>query len=218
MGLGELFIPRACAGCGAAGVVLCGVCQQHLREVPHPIARRRALGAPVWALGGYTRVRRNLIIQMKEYNNLAVRPWVGAVVAAGVEYLQARGELPAELILVPAPTRARSARLRGGDPILHLCQAAARTLSSRPGIDVDVAACLRLRPQVADQSLLDAEARWHNMRGAVQLRGPAGAVCGRDVVLVDDVATTGATLAASFGVLRAAGARPRAGLVLADAR
>lgn len=173
----------------------------------------------VFALGDYTRMRRSIIIQMKEYNNQAVRPYVGAVVAAGLRHLHARGELPHEFCLVPAPTRQRSARLRGGDPVTHVCKAAAYGLSMVRGFDVTTVPALRTRSSAADQSHLDAEERWLNMRGSVRLLPRAyQALKGRNVVVVDDVVTTGATLAASVAVLRAGGALVRAGLVLADAR
>ncbi|QPK79690.1 ComF family protein [Corynebacterium lizhenjunii] len=215
-GAGELLLPVSCAGCRAPGQVLCARCQERLRAVPQPIARRsRDIGMPVWGLGPYDAVRRSLVIAMKEYNNLPVRAHIGAVLAAAVSYLQARGELPYHLVLVPAPTRRRSARQRGGDPVLHWCQHAAALLEQ-----VEVAALLELQHGVADQSELGAEQRWFNMRGAVRLRGGAQSLepwRGRQLVLVDDVVTSGATLAASARCLRGAGGLVRAGITLADA-
>lgn len=215
--MAELVIPQSCAGCGAAGDVLCAACRRALREPPHLVTRRRDIGMPVFALGEYTALRRRLIIAMKEYSNQAVRGHVGAVVAAGLRHLQARGDIPHSVALVPAPTRPRSARLRGGDPVLHMCQSAAATVAPLRGCDLRVEPVLRTHSQAADQSELAADERWSNMRGAVALRA-GHRLRGVSVVVVDDVVTTGATLAASAAVLRGAGAVVRAGLVLADAR
>ena len=113
MSLGELIFPRACAGCGAPGEVLCEHCREHLRHPPYLVARPRLLGAPVYALGSYSDIRRRIIIGMKERGNQPVREYVGAVFAAGLAYLSARGDIPREFTLVPAPTRPRSARARG---------------------------------------------------------------------------------------------------------
>ena len=66
MSLGELIFPRACAGCGAPGEVLCEHCREHLRHPPYLVARPRLLGAPVYALGSYSDIRRRIIIGMKE--------------------------------------------------------------------------------------------------------------------------------------------------------
>ncbi|MGV3249339.1 ComF family protein, partial [Corynebacterium sp. 11254D007CR] len=76
--------------------------------------------------------------------------------------------------------------------------------------------CARLRRGVADQSRLNADLRWANMRDAVAVDADPRLV-GRATVVVDDVVTTGATLINTADKLRAAGALVRAGLVLADA-
>ena len=62
----------------------------------------------------------------------------------------------------------------------------------------------RIRP-ATPQVALDRAARVANLRGAYVAE--AGALRGARVAFVDDVATTGATLAAAIGALRAAGAR-----------
>ena len=59
--------------------------------------------------------------------------------------------------------------------------------------------------KTAADAALDRAARVANLRGAYVAE--AGALRGARVALVDDVATTGATLAAAIGALRAAGAR-----------
>lgn len=215
LALGELVLPRACAGCGRAGSDLCGACRLALRRPPHPVRRRLLLPAPVWALGPYGGAHKGVIVAMKERGHHAAREYVGAVLAAVLAHLQARGELPSSVILVPAPTRTRSARLRGGDPVEAVCRHAASMSAQVPGSAIEVARCLVTAAHVADQSELDAAERVENMRGAVQLRRrpPAGV----PLVVVDDVITTGATLCASMDTLTAAGGSVVAGVTLADA-
>ena len=60
---------------------------------------------------------------------------------------------------------------------------------------------------------LDRAARAKNVRGAFV--SEAGSLTGLRVALVDDVATTGATLAAATGAIRAAGARDVRAFVIA---
>lgn len=199
----ELLLPRRCAGCGERGQVLCLSCRTRLRTPPERVFTRVDPHIPVFALGPYAGAHRGVVLAMKERNDWAVRGQVGAVVGAAVRHLQARGEVPARLVLVPAPTRVRSARLRGGDPVRQVCEAAG----------VPVCAALRLRAGTPDQGMLDAAARRRNLLGRVELqevpRGP--------VVLVDDVVTTGSTLAASAERLLAAGCEVAGAVAIAAA-
>ena len=137
---------------------------------------------------------------------------MGAVVAAGIEYLRARGDIPETALLVPAPTRASSARSRGGDPVTALCESAVSRLPGWRALQA-----LATSESSADQSELTAGERADNMRAAVLLRPCAQQLTGQSVVLVDDVVTTGATLRASAARIRAVGGDVAGAIVLADA-
>ncbi|MDO5669429.1 MAG: phosphoribosyltransferase family protein [Corynebacterium sp.] len=199
----ELFLPRRCAGCGEPGELLCPRCRQVLASPPQRIHTRVDPHVPVWSFGSYADTHRRVVLAMKERNNLAVRRHVGAVLAAGVRFLAARGELIDAPVLVPAPTRPRNARVRGGDPVTDVCRASGLAVSQ----------ALRHRGSVGDQVGLGVEKRRENLSGAVELRGiPRGSV-----LLVDDVATTGSTLAASSEVLFAAGVTVVGAIVICHA-
>ncbi|MDK8846304.1 phosphoribosyltransferase family protein [Corynebacterium sp. MSK297] len=201
----ELVLPRACAGCGAPGQLLCRNCRMILAQPPRRITPRADVLAPVYSCGGYGGPHREVILEMKERNNRAIRPHIAAVLRAALETLQARGEFSHRLVLVPAPTRARSARLRGGDPITQLC-----TASGFPTWQA-----VRLAPAMPDQSGLNRDDRLHNVRGNIQLVRPVPR--GAEVVVVDDVIATGATLAATVDMLTFDGADVAGCVVLAAA-
>lgn len=199
----DLLLPRRCAGCGAQGAHLCERCRLALRTPPQRIHTRVDPHVPVWSLGAYTGTHRRVVLAMKERRHLAVRRLLGPVLAAAVTHLQARGELVDTPVLVPAPTRAVSARIRGGDPVSDVCAAT--------GLPVSVA--LRHGRRVRDQVGLGVEGRRANLSGALELRRiPRG-----PVLLIDDVATTGATLAASSEALFAAGCGVIGALVICHA-
>ncbi|WIM68270.1 phosphoribosyltransferase family protein [Corynebacterium breve] len=140
---------------------------------------------------------------MKERNNLAVRKHSGAVLRAGLEYLEARGELPYDTVLVPAPTRAHVARSRGGDPVTDMCKATGRS----------VAPVLSMGKHIADQSDLGALDRRRNLAGRVHVSDiPQG-----KILLVDDVVTTGSTLQTAAESLIGRGSEVVGALVLAAA-
>ncbi len=211
----DVVVPRECAGCGGvivAPALICERCQKHLRLPPRQISRPVPLGLPVWAMGPYSDVRRHLIVSMKERGNRAVRSHVAAVYTAGIEYLRARGEIPEEIVLVPAPTRLNSARARGGDTVEQICEKVAASLPH-----MRTCTALKVRELAADQSDLNAGQRWENMRTAVHLTRAASQVAGTRIVLVDDVVTTGATLSASAARLRGAGGVVDGAIVLAEA-
>jgi predicted amidophosphoribosyltransferase len=92
-------------------------------------------------------------------------------------------------------------RARGHDPTLRLAAAAARAL------DVHVARAVRHARAVADQHALGSAERQANLAGALVVPDRSRrAVAGRRVLLVDDLVTTGATLAEAARALDAAGA------------
>jgi ComF family protein len=103
-------------------------------------------------------------------------------------------------LLVPVPLHITRLRERGFNQAVLL----ARRLAAAHGLPVASRALVRTRPTHAQPGLA-AAARRTNLAGAFALR-PGAVVAGRQVVLVDDVLTTGATADACAAVLAAAGA------------
>jgi predicted amidophosphoribosyltransferase len=107
------------------------------------------------------------------------------------------------VLLVPVPSARRAVRTRGHDPARRIALAAAGELR-RTGTPARVLAVLRQRHSVADQTGLDARERMANLAGALAvapaasglLRGPG------PLVLVDDLMTTGASLAEAARAVR----------------
>jgi hypothetical protein len=118
-------------------------------------------------------------------------------------------------VLVPVPSSARSRRARGHDPVRDLARVTASGLRRR-GCPVMVLPVLRQARWVADQAGLTAADRRSNLAGALVVRpGWQARLPGRQVLLVDDVVTTGATLTEAHRVLLNTGARVLAAATVA---
>ncbi|MFI7314856.1 ComF family protein [Streptomyces hygroscopicus] len=109
------------------------------------------------------------------------------------------------LLLVPVPSARRAVGARGHDPARRIALAAAGVLRGG-GCPAKVPAVLRQRRRVTDQSGLDARQRLANVTGALgAVPGSGRLLVAGPVVLVDDVMTTGASLAEAARAVRAAG-------------
>jgi len=118
--------------------------------------------------------------------------------------------LPADVI-VPVPLHARRLRERGYNQATLL----ARELGKGVGLPVLENALIRVR-DTSPQVDLSAEERKENVRGAFHC--PDDRLAGKNVLLVDDVYTTGATLEACSSALKQRGVRNVWALTLARAR
>ncbi|MFJ3302777.1 ComF family protein [Streptomyces sp. NPDC086549] len=228
--LTDLVLPTECGGCGTPRTVLCRECSAALsgaapcrvRPVPEPP------GLPaVHAAASYADEVRATLLAHKERGALALAGPLGSALAGavraglrdargvsagtcGVQVVTSWGDgVPAgsgdvPVLLVPVPSARWALRARGHDPVRRIALAAAGALR-RSGTPARVAAVLRQRRAVADQSGLDSRQRLNNLAGALEVtvRG-ARLLHGGGVVLVDDLMTTGASLAEAARAVRVA--------------
>jgi len=208
----DLVLPAGCVGCGAAGGLACARCRQGLEGPASPAWPRpspRGLPPP-WAATAYAGATRALLLAYKEEGAAGLRPLLGAALAtaAAAAISGTRAVDPASpVVLVPVPSARQARRARGEDVVARLAERAAADLR-RSGHRVTVLPALRHCRPVADSAGLSAVARARNLDGAFALRrGAHQQLTGATVVVVDDLITTGATLAEVARVLRGAGAR-----------
>jgi predicted amidophosphoribosyltransferase len=221
MALLDLALPADCAGCGLLPGLLCSGCESALAAPPRPAWPRPSPAGlpPPWAVADYDGSVRAALLAHKEQGRTALARPLGAALARSVRSVVApteEGAAPrrlspsgrtARVVLVPMPSRRSAVRERGRDPTLAIAQQAARVLRDEGG-DVSVRPVLLMAGSVQDQSGLDAQARAANLRDGVLLPDRWVALLSHDgtrVVLVDDIITTGASLAAAAVTLRRRG-------------
>ncbi|CAL9476889.1 hypothetical protein SUDANB176_02966 [Streptomyces sp. enrichment culture] len=235
--LTDLVLPAECGGCGRPRTVLCARCRtalggaapRRVRPVPEPAGL-----PPVHAAARYADEVRAALLAHKERGVLALAGPLGEALAGAVraglrtgwgDTAGARGaaavdrapygrgaggpyRVPGAVLLVPVPSARRAVRARGHDPARRIAFAAAGALR-RGGVPARVLPALRQRRHVADQSGLDSRQRLANLAGALVVAPGCGRLLsGGPVVLVDDLMTTGASLAEAARAVRARSQAP----------
>ena len=214
----DLLFPPRCLGCGAMGSFFCAACLAATPPVDvavcpackmpvdpeHPICRcRRHALIYVRAGGTYDNPLRLAIHRYKYGGRKAAAADLAAVLDRAIGPLAALNP-----ILVPIPLHPRRQRQRGYNQAALL----ARAVGAGHGLVVAESALRRVRA-TAPQVGMNAEQRARNIQGAFS--ADPGACTIKNVVLVDDVCTTGATLRAAADAMRNAGARHVYAAVLA---
>ncbi len=212
----DLLLPACCLGCAARGSLLCDACLVVTPAVrmPHPAPE----GLPVcWSATLYEGAARQAVLHYKERGRTAL----AAPLAHALAFTIATAVPEGGLSVVPVPSAGRAVRARGHDPVPRMAALAVRHLG-RLGRQVTLRTDLRQSRRVADQAGLSAAQRAANLAsslrvaeaGKARLSGRSGA----RVVLVDDVVTTGATLAEAARAVNEAGATVVAAVTFAATR
>ncbi|MFP5347138.1 MAG: ComF family protein [Actinomycetes bacterium] len=206
----RLVLPVACPGCGLPDEPLCRPCLLALPRAAFLVPDLVATGAPpAWAAGDYASVVQRVLLAFKDDGRHDLLP----VLAASLERSARRalrdlgwagdgGGRP--LAVVPVPSSARAVRQRGADLTAALARGTATRLR-RQGVAALTVPALRQRRGVRDQAGLSVSERADNLTGGLRLRRGCD-VSDLDVLVVDDIVTTGATLTAASATLGSAGA------------
>ncbi len=195
----DLVFPDRCAACGRAGGLLCPTCRAALRPYPSEAPTPGLDGMTVaWLYDGTI---RHAVHAMKYRRRRRVADALGDALAASVP-------MPPADALVPVPLHAGRMAERGFNQAEEL----ARRLGHRWSLPICASGLERGR-DTGHQARLNRAERQTNVAGAFVWCGP-GQPPAR-VLLVDDVLTTGATLAACAEALRAAGTREVRAIALA---
>ena len=217
----ESFFPKQCVGCGRGGFFLCASCREKLPKLLPPICpkcggpqisgilcpsccQRQGTIDGIRSPFRFDEVIRKVIHQLKYQNLKAIAPQLAELL---FEYLKSN-PLPGEA-LIPVPLHQKRLRERGYNQSKLLARELAR-LTNLPVIEDCLIRVKEAQPQVKAATL---EERRRNVANAFSCRDER--VHGRQIILVDDVCTSGATLESCATALKSKGAISVWGLVLA---
>jgi ComF family protein len=217
----DLLFPRWCLGCGKEGDFICRPCREHLVRVRPPLCPRCGKPQPTDALCSsclnwpatidgirslfqFEGVIREAVLQLKYKNLRALSETLAELLG---DYLIAN-PLPGE-VLVPVPIHPKRLRERGYNQSRLLARKLGK-LVKLPVVDNALSRQRHALPQTQTKTVAE---RRNNVADAFICRDQS--LKGRQILLIDDVATSGATLNACAAALKAAGATSVWGLTLA---
>ena len=223
----ELLWPARCVGCGVLGVDLCAPCLRAVKPLRMQSCpgchRPNSLGIPCPGCRGRTHIDRliavaamvgtvEMAIYALKYRSMRqiatpLGDWAASVVGLRPGTASMFGTNP---VIVPVPLHPARLRERGYNQAALVAHRLA-IAAAMPLADGALARARHTGSQVKTQSRVE---RLDNMRDAFMVAQPHD-IDDRDVIIIDDVCTTGATLEDCARALKAAGARTVSAIVLA---
>ncbi len=217
----DFFFPRRCVGCGKLGDFLCSGCRQKLPRILRPICKRCGrpessgnLCSACWgakaeidgirSIFRFEDIVRQAIHDLKYRNQKSISGCLAMLMA---DYLQDNPVYGG--VLVPVPLHSRRLRGRGYNQSNLLAQELGK-LIVLPVIDNSLCRLIDNLPQARTTTI---DERRKNVAGAFSCQNEE--LRGKNVILIDDVCTSGATLEACAVALKAGGAISVWGLTLA---
>lgn len=216
----DLLLPLRCLGCGREGDLICPSCRQSLPRVKFPICQRcgatasegnlchSCLNYPL-TIDGIRSVFlfqgtvRQAILQLKYRHLKAIVAPLSQLLSEFLSSYPLKGE-----VLVPVPLYPKRLRQRGYNQASLL----AKELGKLVGLPVEDETLIRVKDALPQARTKSAAERRRNVQDAFACHQPLE---GKQILLIDDVCTTGATLNASAIALKAAGAGSVWGLTVA---
>lgn len=154
---------------------------------------------------------KHLVWEIKYYKNERIADVIGQLLAKKI-LADAKAQVAEKFLLIPIPQTARRQRERGFNHTEMIANAVIKHLPSNFSVAVDTLRKIRHTPK--QSSLENRQERLTNLVGAFVVTEPAK-ILNRNILVIDDVVTTGATIMEAVRVLQSAGVKEIRGFAIA---
>lgn len=204
----DTIFPMACAGCGKGTQALCPDClkaasyrgrecffcgqRAEKKNICQNCSAKYPIESIVWPWRYNNERTKAIIAAFKYRKRKALAPALANHLLAAIE----RSDLPPNIIAIPIPLHKDKERERGFNQ--------AALLAKKLGLPVDTRNLIRIKstpPQARTHSRLERQAQ---IKNAFRVTDPQK-IAGKNILLIDDVATTGATLVEAARILKKSG-------------
>ena len=198
-GFRDLISPRTCLFCGLGSEYLCSNCFR--KDLLNPeITYLKNI--PILSMSRYQDLVREIIVRHKDHHFVAIRKYMSRSLATGIQILK----LSSTCQVISIPTTKNQITKRLDDPVKFMVSDAAKIAGLTFTDKV-----LTLKASKKDQVGLSFWQREKNVRNVFNAVARV-----KQVVLCDDVVTSGATLAAANRALAEAGVKVLANICVAN--
>jgi ComF family protein len=210
--LRDFIFPPVCFGCGAReapDALVCQDCLNALYRYSLPThGGSKSVVTHLRSLGNYVPPFSSLVHELKYRNRTRLAPLLGDALTS---LLMTDSVLKQADLLAPIPLHPARLRERG----YNQSELLARRVAQLTGIPV-TSVLRRVKNTKTQARIMDAKKRRDNLKGAFAVTDTE-ALKDKQVLLIDDVTTTGATLDVAARAVLDAGARRVCALVVAQA-
>lgn len=190
MRLFDFLLPESCLGCGKSGVMLCQTC---VRSIPPPAYSE---SRDIISLFDYrNKIIRKALWALKYRGGRRIGKILGGLMYAKITKIVENERMEndfGKVILIPIPLSKKRLRERG----FNQSEILAEELSFRDqggNFTVETSVLYRIRDTGSQALIKDRETRMNNVKGCFAVNNK-NKILGKNIILIDDITTTGATL------------------------
>ena len=202
----EIVFPVKCLSCGKTGVDLCLTC---LLEAP---SAERESAKWIFPLYDYRHpiIKKSLWLLKYRGKKRLANIFAEIVYDKILEELSDLSVMQNfnDAILIPIPLSSKRYRERGFNQAELICRELIKINDLRRSVYLKLENNILIKPKDTEHQarIKDRRARLKNMIGSFAIKN-ANLIKGKNIILIDDITTTGATLAEAKKILKQAGAR-----------